>query len=332
MLQDISSAPQGRVRAIGLALLAFTAFAFTSANAKESRNCSKREREAANKLLTISKANQDQFQKRHLPWGRPSPQAATEQLLVHRDYVIAYDRGLRVPMWTAHRLDKKGLSKSERVNCFRADPRLSEQEASTPTDYKEPIYDQGHLSPNSDLSRGLYPVVNSFIMSNMTPQYCHFNRGVWQILESIVRLWAIEKGTVYVITGSVFDHDGDGRTDSNPGSKRMKSKNEMTRVAVPSHQYKIIAHQTKDGAVQILAVLLPNNKTDLDGDKAIEYISRNVRSIAEIESLTGLTFFPQITSSAAVSKKVRTEMWGYKGKPSHSLVNASCRKTTNLPG
>jgi endonuclease G, mitochondrial len=314
-----------------LALIACVCLGAPLAVAKESRNCTARERAAADKLLTLSKANQAQFLKRHLPWGGPEPTAATETVLVHRDYVIAYDRELRVPIWTAHRLGKRGLSRSERVNCFRPDPRLSEPGVSTPTDYKEPLFDQGHLTPNSDMSRALMPVINSFIMSNMTPQYCHFNRGVWQIFESIVRLWVKEHNTIYVITGSVFDRNSDGKRDANSAVPRMKSNNNKTRVAVPSHQYKIIARQDKDGTFHSLAVLVRNDKTDLDGDAAIEYLSKNVRSISEIELRTGLRFFPKFERDAAVMKNARIEFWAYKGKPARTLVNASCRKTTDLP-
>ena len=41
-------------------------------------------------------------------------------------------------------------------------------------------------------------------------QHDRFNRGIWARLEGYVRDWAEKKGTIYVITGAVFDRDGDG--------------------------------------------------------------------------------------------------------------------------
>jgi len=84
-------------------------------------------------------------------------------------------------------------------------------------------------------------VLNSFLMSNMTPQYCQFNEGVWEMTENIVRLWAKERGTLYVITGSIFDRNGDRQRDADASAARMRSKNNKTRVAVPTAFYKIIA-------------------------------------------------------------------------------------------
>jgi len=47
-------------------------------------------------------------------------------------------------------------------------------------------------------------MLNTYMMSNMAPQHCAFNRGTWLILEELVRHWAEEKKTIYVITGAVL--------------------------------------------------------------------------------------------------------------------------------
>ena len=40
-------------------------------------------------------------------------------------------------------------------------------------------------------------------------QHDRFNRGIWSRLESMVRDWTREKEVLYIITGAVFDRDGD---------------------------------------------------------------------------------------------------------------------------
>ena len=321
-----------RLRIVAYALLA-SVLTGTAAEL-QARNCTPQEKKSADKQLWLSKADKQKSLERNLPWGLPeSPTGAVdEMLLVQRDYVIDYDKVLRVPVWSAERLDGKGLGKVSRVDCFRRDPRIDAADASLPSDYREPIFDQGHLTPNGDMSKALIPVLNSFIMSNMAPQFCQFNRGVWQIFESLVRLWAQEEGTVYVITGSVFDWNDDGERDADAAVKRMKSNNGKDRVAIPSAFYKILVHQNADGSVQALAVILPNDQTDLNGAEAIHYLAEHIRSIDEIQAVTGLTFFPDIGPDGASVKHTRAAgLWPYQGTPARSLVDAKCRKTAEMP-
>jgi endonuclease G len=279
--------------------------------------CTAEQKAEADKRLWLNKRDKQLALERHLPGGAPQT-GSNESLFIHRDYVINYSSTLLVPIWTAHRLDARGLGKIDRIDCFRQDPRINSPLASLPSDYSEPIFDQGHLSPNGDMSRGLYPVLNSFPMSNMTPQYCQFNRGVWQILESMVRLWAKERKTVHVITGSVFDRDGDGQRDADADAKRMKSNNGKTRVAVPSHMYKIIVDR-RGSTAESLAILLPHDQTDVDGTQAQQFLEEHVRPIADIEAVTGIRF--NITANEA------TSLWPITGTPARSLVSAVCRKT-----
>lgn len=242
--------------------------------------------------------------------------------------MIGYDLELRVPLWTAHRLNAKGLGQNERVDCFRRDPRIDAPAASLPSDYKEPVFDQGHLAPNGDMSTGLVPVINSFMMSNMAPQFCQFNRGVWQILESLIRVWVKDNKTLYVVTGSVFDHDGDGRPDTNTDVPRMKSSNGKERVAVPSHFYKIVIRQQEDGTVDALAFLMPHDMTDVAGDEAIQHLERNLKSIEDIEAVAGVKLFPAV---AGKYPPKAVGLWAFEGAVPRSLVDDRCRATADLP-
>jgi len=305
--------------------------------AAQSRNCTAEESATADKQLRLNKRDQQISIERHLPWGVPTATIPVdnEVLLVQRDYVINYDKDLLVPIWTAHRLDAKGLGTIDRVDCFRTDPRIDAPHASLKSDYAEPIFDQGHLSPNGDMSRALVPVLNSFLMSNMTPQYCQFNRGVWQMLESLVRLWVADKdrGTLYVITGSVFDRDNDGKRDPDASAKRMKSKNGKSRVAVPSHFYKILIHQRGDGAVETISFLLPHDQTDLDGNEAFQYLEQHIRSVEEIQAVAGLQFFPKVAEEhpeamVAVQKARAEHLWPFTGKRPSSLAHSTQCKAT----
>lgn len=224
-------------------------------------------------------------------------------------------------------MNAKGLGKNERVDCFRRDPRVNAPAASLPSDYKEPAFDQGHLTPNGDMSTGLVPVINSFVMSNMAPRFCQFNRGVRQILESLIRIWVKDKGPLYVVTGSVLDHDGDGRPDASDDVPRMKSSNGKERVALSSHFYKMV-HQQEDGTVDALAFLMPHDMTDVAGDEAIQYLERNLKSIDDIETQAGVQLFPAVGGQYPPKATI---LWAFDGAVPRCLVDNRCRATAVLP-
>ena len=154
-----------------LALGAF--FQTQSAAFAATANCTTAEKTQADKQLWLNTRDKKAAIAEHLPWGVPTePTSADhERLLVQRDYVIDYDSDLRIPIWVGYQLDSSRLAKSKRIDCFRRDPRLNADDASKLSDYDEPIFDQGHLANNADMTSSRLAVINSFVLSNMTPQY-----------------------------------------------------------------------------------------------------------------------------------------------------------------
>lgn len=302
----------------GFALFLAALAAAAGSTPAPAANCTAAERAAANAELRLNPRDQGVAITTHLPWGIPraTGPATNESVLVQRDYVIGYDADLRVPLWTAERVDSSRIGRAEREDCFRADPRLGAANASTPADYDEPIYDQGHLAAFANQSSSEVAGHNSFIMSNMAPQTCQFNRGIWQILEGITRLWAAERGTVHVLSGSIFDRDGNGVRDSDSSARRMRSRNGGERVAIPSAFYKIVAYRSPDGSLATLSVMMPHNEANPDGPAALRYLQAHVTTVAAIEGLTGLDLFP-----GASDLGESTALWPFAGRQPRSLCN-----------
>ncbi|HEX8653656.1 MAG TPA: DNA/RNA non-specific endonuclease [Allosphingosinicella sp.] len=303
-----------RVAAAAL-LLGLSAFGGWSPAAA---NCTAPERTAADAQLTLSAADQATSIATHLPWGVPTASGRTtnERLLVQRDYVIRYDSDLRVPLWTAERVDSARLGAVSRADCFRRDPRLPVADASAPSDYDEPIYDQGHMAPFANQSTSAIAGHNSFIMTNMAPQTCQFNRGIWQILEGITRLWATENGTVFVFSGSVFDRDGNRARDPDAAAQRMLARNGTSRVAIPSHFYKVIGLRRASGPVETLSIMMPHDNSNPDGPAALRYLQAHVTTIAAIERVAGIDLFPGTTGIREASS-----VWPFRGTQPRSLCN-----------
>lgn len=236
--------------------------------------------------------NRQPAEARHLLGGRPIPSAnATNERVIHQlEWITWYDEDLRVPLWVAYKLTKADASAQlTRKNCFRKDPRLSDNVASNCADYQEPIFDRGHMIANADLNRARFAQTNSFIFSNMTPQHDRFNSGIWARLESNVRAWARVADGVYVVTGSIFDKDDDGQRDSDADADLVTSTN---RVAIPTHFYKIILHVRPSGFIDTISFILPH--LDEGVGSSNPYLSQHIVTIDEIESLTGTDFFPEL--------------------------------------
>lgn len=318
----MSEAPEKKgLKLSGLAAVLWLVVA--SPGLAQAADCKTPQREAADRQLWLNARDQDQTLAAVFPWGAPMAAAdPSRRRLVQRDYVIAYDDDLRGPVWSANVLGLAPLV-GGRIDCFRQDPRIPGVVASRPSDYDEPIFDQGHMVPNADMSFGDIPIMNSFILSNMTPQFCQFNRGIWQILETLVRFWADDGPPVYVLNGAVFDRDGDGAWDADEDAVRMRSRTGRTRVAVPSAYFKVLARPRPDGGVETLSILLPHTQIDLDGQAAIDYLRGHITRLSTLEQVTGSDLFPTLSGAPLEDET----LWDLTGAAFRSLVAAPCRRT-----
>jgi len=139
----------------------------------------------------------------------------------------------------------------------------------------------------------------------------------------IVRLWATERGSIYVITGSLFDRDGNRRRDPDTAAKRMKSRNGKARVAVPSHFYKIVLSRRCDDVIESISLLMPHDQVDLNGDEAVRYLAKSITSIRRIEVMAGAKLFPKVKARLRQARR----LWELRGSPNRSLVDDRCRAT-----
>lgn len=259
-------------------------------------DCQVSETEVINsdQLLLLTEQEQSEAEINHFPFGKPTSSSDTERLIHNREYVINYGDELKIPIYASYVLDKEDVIQRTRKNCFRRDIRIPDDAASLCEDYDEPVFDRGHIVPRADMNRTHAVMINTFVFTNMAPQDDHFNRGVWRRLEQLIRQWAELKGDVYIITGSVFDTNGDGEPDSEDEIIRMEPLN---NVAVPSHFYKIVLHERPTGFIENITILMPNNDNiHMHATHAVkdEYILNNLTTIDNIEQLTGLDFLTDL--------------------------------------
>lgn len=190
----------------------------------------------------------------------------------HTAYTLEYAEPYEQAKWVAYLLTRQqATGGEERSNKFKEDA-LVKTGSATDADYAKTGYDRGHLAPAADMAWSKDVMQESFFYSNMSPQVPSFNRGVWKRLETLVRKWAEEYDSIYVVTGPIL----------RAGLPTIGAN----KVAVPEEYYKVVlcySHARKEG----IGFILPNA-----GSKAT--LGTYAVSIDEVEKRTGLDFYPSL--------------------------------------
>jgi endonuclease G len=161
----------------------------------------------------------------HSPYGFAQT-ARTAQPICREAYLVAYDSPVKIPVYVAYTLQpQNALGCFPRTNAFVADASLNGTGA-RPDDYAGTGYDKGHAAPDGDLSWSQQVEYESFLMTNMYPQAGSLNRGIWKLLETSVRGWAVQTNQSYTIYVGAFY----GASDKTIGKG----------VIVPHGYYKIV--------------------------------------------------------------------------------------------
>lgn len=169
----------------------------------------------------------------HSPWGFAQTQRQA-QPICREAYLVAYDAPVRIPAYVAYTLlPQNALGCFPRTNAFVADQSVPN--GATPSDYIGTGYDKGHAAPDGDLSWSQIVEYESFLMTNMYPQHGSLNRGIWKLLETSVRGWAVQLNQPFTIYVGALYGAGDEYIANG-------------KIIVPHGYYKIVVNQTT-GAV-----------------------------------------------------------------------------------
>lgn len=228
-------------------------------------------------------------------WHPKDQYSTSREKVSHLAFSLNYDHDHKNPRWVAYELQQKHL-----VNCtgrssfgFIIDIKLSERSAD-PTAYRSTGYDRGHLAPAGDMKWSREAMRQSFVTSNITPQTPSMNRGRWAMLEKLVRAWASESSQLYVVTGPVL----------NDYLERLGS----SIVSIPEYHYKVILRK-RNGKWQGIGFLLNQSPQGQD-------LKNFVMPIRDIENITGINFFPHLSTSESIRLEENVELddWNFKAK------------------
>lgn len=243
------------------------------------------------------------------PYGHPVAQAghgagSSRWLTVcHAGQVVALNPEHNVSDWVAFRLRKEDLLNpvTERKRSFRPDSQLPKANQVRGKDYRNTGYDRGHLAPAASMRWSEDAMCDSFYMTNVAPQVgAGFNRGIWSALERRMRRWACARGTLYVVTGPLYEGE---RVDKLVrDSDRDGVEDDGITVSVPTHFFKIAYDEAKKEAI---AFLLPNQKLET------EHLDQYLASIDEIEARARLDFLSGLADEdeARVEAQKQAQLW-----------------------
>lgn len=228
-----------------------------------------------------------------------------------RNYSVCYDVDRHISHWVAYPIFKKVYETPvlSRVNDFNYDP--NDQLPVIPTRDQQYIgtggngrgygakgYDRGHMLPQASRYNNYEPNRMTYYGTNMMPQNSTLNQNIWATLEGKVRGWGGLQtyDTLYVVTGAAFK-----------STKTIDNANGP--IAVPSHCWKVLLRQRGNQNRQI------SQFKEADELKAIGFVFTNdaagaatsiesaVRSVKEIEELTGFKFFRNLDPAVADAVK-----------------------------
>lgn len=209
----------------------------------------------------------------HSPYGFAQT-ARQAQPICREGYLVAYDAPVKIPVYVAYTLTPpNALGCWPRTNAFVADQSVAG--GARPDDYAGTGYDKGHAAPDGDLSWSQQVEYESFLMTNMYPQHGSLNRGIWKLLETSVRGWAVQRNQSYTIYVGAFYGQGDEFIGNG--------------VIVPHGYYKIVINNQTN---EVAGWAFPHTKpyVNLGND-----LTKFRVSIGDIQKQAGVQFkFPAV--------------------------------------
>ncbi len=219
--------------------------------------------------------------------------SAEDPIVYHNAYTLKYNESHEQAEWVAYQLTaSETVSLYERSDDFMEDPQVKTGSAIN-SDYTNSGYDRGHLAPAADMGWSEKSMIESFYYSNMSPQDPSFNRGIWKRLEELVRDWAVEYDTLYVVTGPVLKS----------GLKTIGAN----KVAVPEYYYKVVYTYSND-AHNAIGFVLKN-----EGSK--DALNTHAVSIDSVERFTGINFYANLPDDieSKIEGATCTTCWNWNG-------------------
>lgn len=224
----------------------------------------------------------------HVEFGTPGDgNPNNEIILVKPQYITSYSPAHGGPNWVAWNLNATHFGGADRCDCFSADPQLPDSVYHVVTsDYTGSGYSRGHMVMSSQRTANAAENAQTFLMTNVLPQYQDQNGGPWLKFEIFNSELAQDSAKeLYILAGGTYS--------VSPGTLNGAGK-----VTIPQSEWKIVVillrgqtladvHSAAD--IRVIAVNMPNI-TGIQGNGWQMYKT----TVDAIEAATGYDFLASL--------------------------------------
>ena len=221
------------------------------------------------------------------------------------NFSVEWDCDKRSQRWTCYQMHKGYSGKYSRESDFFFDATNLNSNEYWGEYTRFPGYDRGHICPSGDRTASEEMNSQTFVMTNMQPQYHKFNsfdkqtgeNGLWVRMENQLRKWADKLSatdTIFVCKGGTIDSE----------------TNIITRIGgkliVPKYFYMAILRKSSFGYAGMAFWSEQTNAW-----RTNETLRSHAISIAELEARTGIDFFCNLPDDveAQVEKTFNPSVW-----------------------
>lgn len=209
-------------------------------------------------------------------------------------YELEYDKHKYHSRWVAFRFDgdTRGRTVGRSDEPFADDPSLSSSLHIGSNGFSRE-YNRGHLCASADRLYNREANVQTFYMSNMSPQLASFNQAYWVTLENLVQNLGRDASfsdTLYVVKGGTIRDDQ---------IKGYVARSNGKQVAVPKYYYMALL-KVKNGVYSSIAFWMEHKEYgyDYQHQAPLSEIRKTAVTVNDLEQKTGIDFFPNLPDAA----------------------------------
>lgn len=208
-----------------------------------------------------------------------------EQILTKKGYTVSYNSETRLPNWVFWRLTREHTESvvAKHGDSFREDTKVPKPRA-TNADYRRTDFVRAQMCPADDNRWNAAAMRDAFLYTNVGPQTERCN-SVWNTIEVMCREWAKEYHELYVVSGPIL----------NKSSKTIGPND----VAVPYAYFKVVV--CLDGKKKGIGFIC-------DNEDYKQIMKQCVFSIDEVERITGIHFFPNLSAKERRDIKEKADL------------------------
>jgi DNA/RNA endonuclease G (NUC1) len=238
-------------------------------------------------------------------YGLPSQ----DTVFIKDGFISSFDAARRIPRWvmeliTPQTIETKVAGRSH--SSFYSNTEIAEPFRATNADYSAgPGLSRGHMAPAQFHRQSQTAMDATFDLSlNAVPQDMAMNASDWLRVEQLCKKAAKEFERLYVVTGPLFVPKSAPPIKPKGPARRVVEYEVIGThdVAVPTHLFKAILAERKDGSTAFAAFVVPN-KPIAEEKPLVSYLVPK----EQLEKWSGLTLFSQAHNAVQLCATMQCE-------------------------